>query len=292
MKNLFLKGMGIMFFALAVSSVFIFHQKEKQKTIVTGSPENTAGGTSSSSVNENNNASSGAGSVQHLNIFEKEYKNSIAKRESRNLPASVLNRQIPEEVFEVKPGDATELYAATGSIISIPENAFRYADGSPVNETVHLMFREFHDPESIIAEDLPMSFEGKIMESAGMFELKGKTKSGREVIIDKPLEVKLISEKKGEDFIDWYLDESPKNKTAHTGTFISAALAAPDRAKWTAVRKSATPVTEGTQSSPEEQKLRKAAAEDMRIELAEELEKLKAQYRKARKNVRNLSGNK
>lgn len=75
----------------------------------------------------------------------------------------------------------------TGSIITFPENAVLHADGTPVEGSFDIEYREFHDPIDIFFSGIPMNYDSAGISyqfiSAGMCELKAY-QNGEELIVN------------------------------------------------------------------------------------------------------------
>jgi hypothetical protein len=91
----------------------------------------------------------------------------------------------------------------TGTEITIPANAFTDMNGNPIKGKVQINFREFHDASEIIMAGIPMHNpdNGAYMESAGMFEIRGKF-NGQDIKLkdDKRINVNLASFREGNQY--------------------------------------------------------------------------------------------
>lgn len=120
--------------------------------------------------------------------------------------------QTPFESFEVNAEKGGEISLPNGTLINIPANSFKHADGSLVKGNVTIKYREFHKGADVIASGIPMLFKkaGKVeyFESAGMFEMRGIS-GGKNIDIaeDKSIEVQMASFKQGNDFEFYFFDE-------------------------------------------------------------------------------------
>ena len=103
----------------------------------------------------------------------------------------------------------------SGTIISVPANAFVSMDGQPITTPVKLNFTSYNSPAEIIASGIPMKVvedgEHAWMQTAGMFEIGGMT-NGENVQIapDKALDIAYASTETG-DFDAWFFDEAKGN---------------------------------------------------------------------------------
>lgn len=116
-----------------------------------------------------------------------------------------------EELLIENPGRPSTLRLASGTVLTVPANAFVNVNGGPVAGPVRLRFREFHEAADIIASGIPMRIpkaEGEEgwLQTAGMFEIYG-TSEGQAVEIapGKAIEVDLAS-RVGGDYDFWIFD--------------------------------------------------------------------------------------
>ncbi|HRZ41860.1 MAG TPA: hypothetical protein P5228_04060 [Bacteroidales bacterium] len=122
------------------------------------------------------------------------------------IPAPRINPPHPGMVhyenFTVSPGKKGVFTSRKGSKITVPPNAFRYADGTPCVEPVTVQFAEFHNVQEIYLSGIPMQYDSAgisyTFESAGMFDI-GAMASGNplELAPGKGIDVDLVSEAEG-----------------------------------------------------------------------------------------------
>jgi len=116
---------------------------------------------------------------------------------------------VPLESFIIKADEGKTITLTTGTVITIPVNAFTDASGSLIAGKVDLKFREFHDVPSIFASGIPMNYDSAgtnyQFESAGMFEIKAY-QNEQEVFINPNalINVDLASKQTG-DYFNIYL---------------------------------------------------------------------------------------
>lgn len=154
---------------------------------------------------------------------------SDEKKYTQEIAPPFKNVEVAYQQMEVDASEDKVLRLKNGSSISIPKNAFVDKNGNPVTGKVKLEYREFHSAADIIASGIPMIYEdekgeNKIMESGGMFEIKGKV-NNEEVFISKGKElgVSMASAIPGE-FDFYYLEEEGKPQQAEANlAFISSA---------------------------------------------------------------------
>ncbi len=144
---------------------------------------------------------------------------------NQNVPDSAVITKVAEipqallqeaQVYIVNPQkDTVLLLGKEGSQIHIPKNAFVYTNGEPVNVPVKISITEYRNAAEMAFSQIPMTYtntrgEEYNFNSAGMFNITGKTRSGTSINIakDKPLRVdyKLARNEKGIDF--YMLDSS------------------------------------------------------------------------------------
>ncbi|MES2593277.1 MAG: hypothetical protein V4608_15445 [Bacteroidota bacterium] len=77
--------------------------------------------------------------------------------------------------FSVEAGIKTALKYETGSLITIPDNAFLDINGRPIVGKVDIKYREFHNPADFFVSGIPMTYDSAGIqyhfESAGMLEM-------------------------------------------------------------------------------------------------------------------------
>ena len=85
----------------------------------------------------------------------------------------------------------------------IPAQCFVDQDGNPIQDSVQILFKEYHSSADIICSGIPMQNDGSdaIMETAGMFEISG-TYNGHDVSFQdgKEILVDLVSFNETKDF--------------------------------------------------------------------------------------------
>ena len=83
--------------------------------------------------------------------------------------------------YQISPTKDTVIYHKSGSVISIPKDAFLDEKGNVITTPVALKFRMFSNPLDIYLAGIPMNFtnengEELVFESAGMFEMNASNK--------------------------------------------------------------------------------------------------------------------
>lgn len=120
---------------------------------------------------------------------------------------------IPFAGYTVNGKKGGEIRTETGTIITVPENAFVDADGKPVKGDVNINYREFHDGADLMLSGIPMKFEenGEVydFQTAGMMEITGtEAQSGEPVYIaqGKEVNISLASFTDEDDYNLYFLD--------------------------------------------------------------------------------------
>ncbi len=122
---------------------------------------------------------------------------------------------IPRNRYVVNANTGGKIEHHTGTKITIPENAFVYEDGTPVQGDVDIEYREFHDQVDIYFSGIPMEYDsaGKksVFESAGMMEVLAFQNGKKlEVAPNKSFEVCMHTKNPDPKFNLYYLDEEKK----------------------------------------------------------------------------------
>ncbi len=131
--------------------------------------------------------------------------------------------ETPSINIKIDPSKEQVARFENGVSVEIPENAFVDIDGNVVQEEVILTLNSFNSPAEIIASGIPMTFfddeTSGVFESAGMFQLTGKTLT-KEVFIDKDkgLAINYPSQVYGE--YDFFQFEEKDADTLRTGKWI------------------------------------------------------------------------
>ena len=111
--------------------------------------------------------------------------------------------EVNKNIFTYSPTKEKIHTTNRGSEVIIPANCLVYADGSAVTENIEIEFKEFHNMAEIALSGIPMLYEENGVPSnfisGGMFEIKGKTLEGEEVMVKEGenITVNLASNKEG-----------------------------------------------------------------------------------------------
>ncbi len=127
--------------------------------------------------------------------LEEFYKNEETKS-CINPPLKGIN--IPYTFYKVESEKGCKLNFKTGSVLTIPKNAFADANGKPLKGEVEIRYREFHDAVDFLVSGIPMTYDSAGVryhfESAGMMEILAY-QNGQQVKMmpDKSINVELAS---------------------------------------------------------------------------------------------------
>ena len=142
--------------------------------------------------------------------FKEKHEDASQNKEAVIKPA-LNNINVAFASYTVDCNSATEIKYKTGSLISIPANAFMDEKGNTISGKVDIRYREFHDPVDFMLSGIPMTYDsaGKqyLFESAGMMQIEGY-QNGVPVKIkpDKKISVKMVSGQQGNKYNLYSLD--------------------------------------------------------------------------------------
>lgn len=111
-------------------------------------------------------------------------------------PIDGLN--IPYTTYKVLAENGGKFEFKTGSILTVPKNAFVDSNGNVVKGEVEIRYREFHDMVDVFVAGIPMTYDSAgtryHFESAGMMEMRAY-QNGKEVAIakDKSINIEMSS---------------------------------------------------------------------------------------------------
>ena len=134
------------------------------------------------------------------------YKCKVAEKkvEISAVKPPIEGLEVNKNTFTIEPNKEFVFKTSKGSEVIIPANSVVYADGSEITEKVEIEFSEFHNMAEIALSGIPMVYkENGIANnfiSGGMFDIKGKAVSGKEVKVKEGenLTINLASNKEGE----------------------------------------------------------------------------------------------
>ncbi len=110
----------------------------------------------------------------------------------RKVMKHLMGLTVPFDVFKIDNSAGQTIQGANGSKISVPAYAVVNADGSPVEGSYELKYREFRNQADIALSGIPMTYNGVDgdynFSSNGMFELRAM-QNGKELKLQKPITV-------------------------------------------------------------------------------------------------------
>ncbi|TND10696.1 MAG: hypothetical protein FD123_338 [Bacteroidetes bacterium] len=158
------------------------------------------------------------------------YNCSTAKQQKAafsSVAPPLIGVNTPLSSFEVDPAHGDTLIVPGGTRIIVPAGVLVDASGNPVKEKVKIDYREFHDAADIIASGIMMNYDSAgqhfNFESAGMFDISGKTPGGENVYIRKGagIRVDLASFQGDENYNFYALDTVSKKWNYLTKTAVN-----------------------------------------------------------------------
>ena len=115
---------------------------------------------------------------------------------------------VPVEVVNVTPDGGT-VSLESGTVVTVPADAFVDSSGQPFTEPVDLIIREYLNPIETWLDGVPMAMgDDRVLRSAGMMEIRGTTQDGRQVELapDKTLQLDWYSVDEDPGYVTWTLD--------------------------------------------------------------------------------------
>ncbi len=132
----------------------------------------------------------------------KQLKQSFARQQKAiERPLTHIEKQVT--MLNVDPRKGGEFYLETGTVLSIPENAFVDKEGNALTEPVHIKMQEFHSASDIFLSGITMHYEengvNESFESAGMFNIEG-TCNGKQIEVAEGKSLNLELASRTDDF--------------------------------------------------------------------------------------------
>lgn len=124
-----------------------------------------------------------------------------------NPPIPDLNPQYVTFTLDASKGTVFRL--KNGSEITVPADAFKDENGQLLKGKIDMKYREMHDALSIYLAGVPMNYKNGHFTTAGTFELWA-TQQDKNVVLNKPVKVKMASYTEGGDFDFFYLNEKER----------------------------------------------------------------------------------
>ena len=137
--------------------------------------------------------------------------------ESEMLQPPIPEADIVLDHYMISPTKDTVIYHKSGSVISIPKEAFLDENGAVISSPIDLKFRMFSNPLDIYLAGIPMNFtnengEELVFESAGMFEINASN-NGKAVQVNPNNKIKVDAVSFSEDAKFNRYDLDPKTNT-------------------------------------------------------------------------------
>ncbi len=135
------------------------------------------------------------------------------KEDSPCIKPPIKEADVPFTSYMIKNEEGGKIVHHSGSEINLPAGIFT-VDGKPVVGDVEIRYREFRDPADFILSGIPMTYDSAgtkyHFESAGMLEIRA-FQDGKEVQINKEIEVNFASDYGDTKYNFYKLDESKDN---------------------------------------------------------------------------------
>ncbi len=143
----------------------------------------------------------------------------ITSGNSESLPPDTPCIKPPKEenqqqfqIFKIDPKKENRLTTSEGSVITIPENAFKDADGNLIQNEIEIKIREFYTKEDLFLSGIPMTYDSSgtqySLETGGMIELRGLSNGEEIKNLDKAMKIELATISADDNFNLYYLDEN------------------------------------------------------------------------------------
>lgn len=141
--------------------------------------------------------------------------NSSNNKEKNTFKPSSVVLKNPAPVFtsSISATKGGTFTSPKGTVFEIPANAFVNKNGEAVEGDVAIKVKEYKKPEDILLSGIPMTYQGVIMESDGMFDMQANV-NGEEVQLasGKSIQVNMpANDSTKKDYKLFYLD--PKTNT-------------------------------------------------------------------------------
>jgi len=139
-----------------------------------------------------------------------------ALTEKKKVAPPIKDADVAYTLYSVSAAEGSKLNYSTGSVISIPANAFVDKQGKPVEGKVDIKYREFHDPADFFLSGIPMTYDSAgteyHFESAGMLEMLA-FQDGKPVFInpDKKIVVEMASQQQDDKYNIYRFDSLAGN---------------------------------------------------------------------------------
>jgi hypothetical protein len=157
-----------------------------------------------------------AGAIISIAFVKSPEKEQAALTSKKKVAPPIKQADVAYSQFSVSAAESSKLHYSSGSVISIPANAFVDKQGKPVEGKVDIQYREFHDPADFFVSGIPMSYDSAgteyHFESAGMLEILAYH-DGEPVFInpDKRIVVEMASQQQEDKYNIYRFDSLAGN---------------------------------------------------------------------------------
>ncbi len=123
---------------------------------------------------------------------------------------------IPMSIYKVNGAKGGEITHPTGTIISVPSNAFLDNNNEIITEDVEIRFREINNPIDIMLSGIPMTYDSAgqemVLLSDGMIEIEGYV-NGKKISIapNKTIDIAIATSTNETKFNSYHLDTVSRN---------------------------------------------------------------------------------
>jgi hypothetical protein len=137
--------------------------------------------------------------------------NKISEDGLRKILPPIPDINIGLDNYIINAEEGGTIMHSTGTLISIPANAFVDKNGNSIKGDVEIQYREMHTLSEIFVSGIPMTYDSAgteyHFESAGMNEIKG-FKDGEPIFINKnkSIDISMKSDKEDSKFNLYYYD--------------------------------------------------------------------------------------
>ena len=161
-----------------------------------------------------------AGSIAYYLMNVKKNEEPQTNNSLPSIKPPVPGADLVFDEYSISPDSSMEIERTTGTLLQVPADCFRRADGSKPSEKIQLKVRELHDPASILRSGIPMEVagtNGQHLQSAGMIEMHAY-ENGQELKINagKSIEVELAGFRSAKGYSLYYLENNQSWKVTDT----------------------------------------------------------------------------
>jgi hypothetical protein len=177
---------------------------------------------------------------------QKEHSEEVSKGSLRIVSDFHEKNRSEVQVFSHNAATAKVITTSRGAKVHIPTNGFETQDGRPVTGNVTISVKEIYTPGEMILNNMPTTASGRLLESAGEFEIKVsqnnnplKLSAGSFIQIDIPRTVQDLQGMQvfngtpnADGNIEWAVNTSPGNVVVRDSLLFSDAKLFADDINW------------------------------------------------------------